>query len=83
MDLDSHKDTPPPAEENRFAHSGRLPAPPEAGAAFNLQPLAASCFLTQKRFEDGDRVVSFLMRLPSLEIRRFDVIAGSAEGFEP
>jgi hypothetical protein len=83
MDLDSHKDTSPPAEENRTTHSGRLPAPPEAGAAFNLQPLAATCFVTQRRFEDGDRVVSFLVRLPSLEIRRFDVIAGSEDGFAP
>jgi hypothetical protein len=63
--------------------SERRPATPEAGSAFNLQPLASSCFLTQKRFEEGDRVVSFLVRSPSLEVRRFDVIAGSADGFYP
>jgi hypothetical protein len=83
MESDTHKDTSPPAAENRATQAGRRPTPPEAGGALNLQPLAASCFVTHKRFEEGDRVVSFLVRLPSFEVRRFDVIASSADGFAP
>jgi hypothetical protein len=50
---------------------------------FNLQPLAATCCLTSRRFQEGDRVVSFLVRVPSLEVQRFDVIADSADAFAP
>ncbi len=83
MELDSHKDTPPPAEENRAVSPGRNATPPEAGPGFSLQPLAPFCFVTRRRFEEGDRVVSFLVRSPSFELRRFDVVAAGADGFAP
>ena len=83
MESDSHKDTPLPAHENRAAPMARSAGATEPGPGFSLQPLAASCFATGRRFEEGDRVVSFLVRLPSFEVRRFDLIAASADGFAP
>jgi len=83
MESDSHKDTPLPAPENRSAAPARGAGTPETGPGFSLQPLAPSCFATGRRFEEGDRVVSFLVRLPSLEVRRFDLIAAGADGFSP
>lgn len=45
----------------------------------NLQPQADACFVTQAVFAEGDRVVSFLVRDPAGEFRRFDCLA-DAEG---
>ena len=39
----------------------------------NLQPLAAACFVTGDPFQEGDRVVSRLVRNANLEIMRYDV----------
>jgi hypothetical protein len=59
----------------------------------NLQPLASSCFVSGRPFAEGDRVMSFLVRsafakasadkAPSLEIRRFDLLAAEAGAFAP
>jgi hypothetical protein len=83
MESDSHKDSRLPSPENRAAPPARGAGAPEPGPGFSLQPLAPSCFATGRRFEEGDRVVSFLVRLPSFELRRFDLIAASADGFAP
>ncbi len=45
----------------------------------NLQPQADTCFVTQTVFAEGDRVVSFLVRDPGTEFRRYDCLA-DAEG---
>ena len=39
----------------------------------NLQPLDVACFVTGDAFQEGDRVVSRLVRNASLEIMRYDV----------
>jgi hypothetical protein len=83
MESESHQDAPPVPAENRPIAPMRRPDTPESGMAFSLQPLAASCFVTQRRFEEGDRVESFLVRMPSLEVQRFDVIAERAAEFVP
>jgi hypothetical protein len=49
----------------------------------NLEPLAAACGVTGKPFSEGDRVVSYLVRGPGLEIKRWDILAEQAEGFAP
>lgn len=50
----------------------------------NLQPLATSCFVSGKPFEDGERVISFLVRNESSnEVMRYDVREASREGFAP
>lgn len=49
----------------------------------NLPLLAGACAVSGRAFSEGDRVVSFLVRDPSLEIRRYDVAAEAAEGFAP
>ena len=49
----------------------------------NLQPLAAVCSVSGVSFAEGDRVVSFLVRSPTLEIKRYDLAAAPAEGFAP
>ena len=51
----------------------------------NLQPLAITCFVSGDLFQEGDRVVSHLLRSASMEITRYDVLEGhlpefSAEG---
>ena len=45
----------------------------------NLQPQAGTCFVTQAVFTEGARVVSFLVRDPGGEFRRYDCLA-EAEG---
>lgn len=40
----------------------------------NLQPLAATCFVSGDPFNEGDRVVSHLLRNESMEIMRYDVL---------
>lgn len=50
----------------------------------NLQPMANACFVTGKRFEEGERVVSLLVRnASSEEVMRYDVLEASREGFSP
>jgi len=49
----------------------------------NLQPLAAACFVSGTPFVDGDRVASHLVRAPTLEIRRCDVLAARTDEFTP
>src|SRR5580698_181254 len=49
----------------------------------NLQPLAVACFVSGQPFAAGDRVVSYLVRGPELQIQRYDVLAAQAEGFAP
>ncbi len=49
----------------------------------NLQPLAASCFVSGQAFAAGDRVVSTLVRGSELEVVRYDVLASRADGFAP
>ncbi len=39
----------------------------------NLQPLATTCFVSGDPFNEGDRVVSHLLRDESMEIMRYDV----------
>ena len=41
----------------------------------NLQPLAAACFVSRQTFAAGDRVVSYLVRGPELQVLRYDVLA--------
>jgi hypothetical protein len=50
----------------------------------NLQPMATTCFVTGKNFEEGERVISFLVRNASSdEVMRHDVLESSREGFAP
>ncbi|MGH7995126.1 MAG: hypothetical protein ACREFX_02120 [Opitutaceae bacterium] len=49
----------------------------------NLEPLAAVCSATGTAFADGDRVVSYLLRGPNLEVVRRDVLADRAGAFAP
>lgn len=50
----------------------------------NLQPMATTCFVTGKTFEEGERVISFLVRnASSEEVMRYDVLEASREGFSP
>jgi len=49
----------------------------------NLQPLAAACFVSRQPFAAGDRVVSYLVRGPELQIMRYDVLAAQAGSFIP
>jgi hypothetical protein len=49
----------------------------------NLQPLAAACFVSRQPFASGDRVVSYLVRGPELQVLRYDVLADQAGGFAP
>ena len=48
-----------------------------------LQPQATACFVTGQPFAEDDRVVSYLVQGPALEIRRYDLLAASAAAFEP
>jgi hypothetical protein len=48
----------------------------------NLQPMATTCFVTGKTFEEGERVISFLVRNASSdEVMRYDVLESSREAF--
>jgi hypothetical protein len=47
-----------------------------------LEPPAATCRATGRAFIPGDRVASYLVRAEGLGIRRFDLLAAEAEGFE-
>jgi len=50
----------------------------------NLQPLAISCHVSGLRFEDGQRVASFLVNDPaSPEVLRFDLLETEIPKFEP
>jgi hypothetical protein len=49
----------------------------------NLQPLAVACFVSHEPFVAGERVVSFLVRGPELQVLRYDLKAAPAEGFVP
>lgn len=50
----------------------------------NLQPLAPACFVSGKSFEEGDRVVSFLVRNEnSEEVMRYDVLEAERAAFSP
>lgn len=40
----------------------------------NLQPLATTCFVSGDPFQEGDRVVSRLLRGPTMEVLRYDVL---------
>jgi hypothetical protein len=47
-----------------------------------LQPLASACAVSKQAFAEGDRIASFLVRLPTLEVARYDVLADRTEGWE-
>lgn len=50
----------------------------------NLQPHATTCYVTGKSFDEGERIVSFLVRnSTSEEVMRYDVLESSREGFAP
>jgi hypothetical protein len=49
----------------------------------NLQPLAPLCSVTKLSFAEGDRVTSYLIQLPSLEIVRHDVAFNKISEFAP
>lgn len=48
----------------------------------NLQPLATTCFVTGKPFEEGERVLSFLVRNEtSDEVMRYDLLETAKQEF--
>ena len=50
----------------------------------NLQPPAPSCFVSGKVFQEGDRVISFLVRgKVSAEVMRYDLLESARDGFAP
>ena len=49
----------------------------------NLQPLSPFCAVTKNPFNEGDKVVSYLIQLPSLEIVRHDVLLEKNPEFTP
>jgi hypothetical protein len=49
----------------------------------NLQPLAPFCSVTKVSFNEGDKVISYLIQLPSLEIVRHDVAFEKISEFTP
>lgn len=49
----------------------------------NLQPQAAVCNVTGRAFAEDDRVASYLVRGPSLEIVRFDLLEAHSTEFAP
>ena len=50
----------------------------------NLQPLAATCFVTGQAFKEGDRVLSFLIRSEtSVEVVRYDMLESAKAEFTP
>lgn len=50
---------------------------------FQLQPLASACFLTGRRFAEGDRVSSFLVRGKNQEVIRYDLLTDQSGDFNP
>jgi len=48
-----------------------------------LQPLSGLCCVSGQPFAEGDRVVSYLVRAPSLEIVRYDVLSAQTGAFAP
>lgn len=46
----------------------------------NLQPLATTCFVSGESFQEGDRVVSRLLRGANMEILRYDVLESHIAG---
>jgi hypothetical protein len=50
----------------------------------HLQPAATTCAVTQRLFEEAERITSFLVRDPATgEVARQDVAGEAAEGFVP
>ncbi|MEO5957552.1 MAG: hypothetical protein ABIZ49_11410 [Opitutaceae bacterium] len=49
----------------------------------HLQPLASSCFVSGEPFAEGERVASYLVRSPGLEIVRHDLLEAHAARFSP
>jgi hypothetical protein len=49
----------------------------------HLQPLATTCFISGEPFVEGARVASFLVRGPTLEKVRYDVLESHAGQFAP
>jgi hypothetical protein len=49
----------------------------------HLPPLASSCFVSGEPFAEGARVASYLVRSPTLEIVRHDVLEAHAVRFAP
>jgi hypothetical protein len=49
----------------------------------HLQPLAAACFVSGEPFVEGARVASFLVRGPTLEIVRYDLLEMQVANFTP
>ena len=47
-----------------------------------LHSLAKNCRVTGRPFEEGDRVMSFLVREPSGEVARHDLLASEVAGYE-
>jgi hypothetical protein len=48
----------------------------------SLQPQAPACFVTQQPFVEGQRVVSFLVRMKNGEVMRYDVLESERAKFE-
>lgn len=49
----------------------------------NLQPTASTCFVSGRPFAEGERVASYLVRGPGLEILRHDVGEAATGEFRP
>jgi hypothetical protein len=49
----------------------------------HLQPLATACAVSGEPFVEGARVASFLVRTPSMEIVRYDILEPNAGSFAP
>lgn len=49
----------------------------------NLQPLAPACFVSGDVFQEGDRVMSCLVRSATLEIMRYDMLEAQSGEFAP
>jgi len=49
----------------------------------NLQPRAASCFVSGHTFREGDRVASLLVRADSGEVVRYDALESCAGSLRP
>ena len=47
----------------------------------NLQPLATTCFVSGDPFNEGDRVVSHLLRSETMEVMRYDVFESQLAEF--
>jgi hypothetical protein len=49
----------------------------------HLQPLATTCFVSGEPFVEDARVASFLVRTPTMQIVRHDVLESNASAFAP